>query len=81
MQNFLQELIAICRENGVKFYESKFNSIEDICTLKTKVIANCLGLSSKRIFGDEKVKGVKGYLIEYNNSTKIKGVFSFDWGN
>jgi hypothetical protein len=36
-----------------------------------------MGLESKRIFGDEKVYGLKGYLIEYNNTTKIKGVFGF----
>jgi hypothetical protein len=40
-----------------------------------------MGLGSKKIFGDEKLEGLKGYLIEFNNSTKIKGNFSFKWMN
>jgi hypothetical protein len=40
-----------------------------------------LGFGSKKLFGDDKIYGLKGYMIEYNNSTKIKGIFGFLWNN
>ena len=31
------------------------------------MVFNCTGLGSKELFGDTKLKGVKGYIIEYKN--------------
>lgn len=36
-----------------------------------------MGLGAKKVFKDENMYGVKGHLIEINNSTKIKGIFGF----
>jgi hypothetical protein len=77
LQHFLQELLAICRKGGVRFEERRFNSVKDVLALKTKVVVNCLGVAAKHIFGDNNVRGLKGYLIEYKNETKIKGVIGF----
>jgi hypothetical protein len=37
-----------------------------------KIIFNCLGLGSKGLFGDTKMKGIKGHLIEFKNESPSK---------
>lgn len=38
--------------------------MNDILKLREDTIIACLGLSSKKVFKDENVYGVKGHLIE-----------------
>lgn len=52
--------------------EKKFSSLEDILDLKEKVIFNCMGFSSKKIFPDEKLKGKLGHLIVFKNPSKLE---------
>lgn len=77
LQNFLSELISLCKAKDVKFENRKITGLNDILHTPTKVIINCMGLGSKYIFNDKNVYGVKGHLLEMENSTKIKGIYGF----
>ena len=46
---------------------TKFISRDNLKDLSELVVFNCTGLGSKELFGDTKLKGVKGYIIEYIN--------------
>lgn len=81
LQNFLPELIAICKIKGVQFVSRKLTDLNDVLGMPTKVLINCMGLGSKVIFKDNLVYGVKGHLIEIENSSKIRGIYGFKHEN
>lgn len=77
LEHLLQELMKISADLGIKIVNRKINDTEDIINLDEKVIVNCTGLGSKHIFNDQNLYGVKGYLLEFENPTKIKGIYGF----
>ena len=46
-----------------------------------RYVINCLGMGSKKVFGDSSMYGAKGYLLEYKNRGKIRwGIYGFSMG-
>lgn len=48
-----------------KIIDKIITSKTDVLALKEKRIFNCFGLGSKYIFGDDKLRGIKGHLVQF----------------
>lgn len=66
LQPFLTIFTSQLRAKGVKFVQRKIGK-EDLRLLKEELIFNCSGLGSRELFGDMKLRGSKGHLVEYKN--------------
>lgn len=66
LQAFLMIFTAELRGQGVQFVQRRIAK-EDIKGLKEYLIFNCAGLGSRELFGDSKMRGRKGHLVEYKN--------------
>lgn len=42
----------------------QLNSLEDVLALKENHIFNCLGFGAAKVFGDKKLKGIKGHVMK-----------------
>jgi glycine/D-amino acid oxidase-like deaminating enzyme len=51
-----------------RFVNATLQSKEDVLNLKENHIFNCFGLGSKEIFGDEKLRGIKGHILKFKLS-------------
>lgn len=69
---FLQEVIGECKDRNVKFVNCEINSRQEILNFKEEHIVNCLGFSSKKLFGDNNLYGLKGHLLEFANPQGIE---------
>ena len=43
------------------------------------MIVNCMGLGSKYIFGDQDIYGVRGTLLEFDNSLQNNGMIAVNF--
>lgn len=59
----LNSLLKEAKEKGVKFVDRRFNSLDDILKLEEKVIFNCTGWGSAKLFGDDKIVPIAGHLL------------------
>lgn len=66
LQQFLHLIIQELKSQHVKFITKRL-TLESLRELKEQVIFNCSGLGSRELFGDTKMKGLKGYILEYKN--------------
>lgn len=66
LQAFLLIFTAELRAKGSKFVQRRITR-DSIKELKESVIFNCSGLGSRELFGDNKLRGTKGHLVEYKN--------------
>lgn len=71
LQPFLTIFMSELRDKGVKFVSKKATP-ENLKEFKEELIFNCSGLGSRELFGDLKIKGTKGHLIEYKNLNPAK---------
>lgn len=68
---FLEELRVEAVLRGVKFVEKKFASLEEIIALSQNAIFNCTGLSSKYLFGDDKIVGSTTQYVIFKNPLQL----------
>ena len=48
---------------GGRFVVRNFDSVDEILSLEERVIFNCTGLGSRKLFGDEQLSAAKGQLV------------------
>ena len=51
-----------------RFFNGVFKSKEDVLALKETHIFNCIGFGSREIFGDKKLKAIKGHVLKFKLS-------------
>jgi hypothetical protein len=66
MRPFLRLLLEDLLSRGVRFLPGLLTR-DSLARLQESVVFNCAGLGSRELFGDAKVKGLKGYILEYRN--------------
>ena len=65
----------------MKFEEYNISGILDILKLQENYIVNCLGFANKKIFGDSKIYGIKGHLLEFENTYRIPQFICMKFNN
>ena len=59
----LNGLMREAKEKGVRFHNKKFETLDEILKLDEKVIFNCTGWGSAKLFGDDKIVPIAGHLL------------------
>jgi D-amino-acid oxidase len=74
---FLPKLVAgLKASKTVKFCKKSFGSGDQILQLKERIIINCTGLGSGKLFGDQNMVGIKGQLALLKPQPKLRYLFS-----
>ncbi len=60
---FLRTLLGDLRAAGAQTSTTSFQSLTDVRSLPERVLVNCLGLESRRLFGDDRVYPAYGVLV------------------
>jgi glycine/D-amino acid oxidase-like deaminating enzyme len=58
--------------------ETHFRSPGDVARLSEKVIVNCTGLGSRRLFNDSDMAPIKGQLVRLQAQSNLEYLFSGD---
>lgn len=66
LQPFLETFIQELKAKGVTFVSNKIDQ-KNLTELPEGLIFNSIGLGAREAFGDSKMKGIKGHLIEFRN--------------
>ena len=77
---FVEELRVEAGIRGIKMIERKFNSMEELMTLKEEAIFNCTGNSSKKLFPDENMKETLGHMLIFKNPNHLEYSLSANIG-
>lgn len=59
----LNKLMEEAKSIGVQIVNHRFENLDEILSLKEKVIFNCSGFSSKYLFNDDKMVPLKGVML------------------
>jgi glycine/D-amino acid oxidase-like deaminating enzyme len=59
---FLPKLDADLRARGVQFVPKTFSGIADVLALRERIVINCTGLGSKKLWPDPALRPIKGQL-------------------
>jgi glycine/D-amino acid oxidase-like deaminating enzyme len=63
-------------ESRITFVKRKFSTINEVLSLKEKVIVNCTGVGAGRLFNDPLVKPLKGQLVFLKPKPNLNYLFS-----
>lgn len=68
--NYLREEME--KTGRYRFVNAIINSKADVLTLKENHIFNCLGLGAREVFGDNKMRGIKGHILKFKLSDHMQ---------
>jgi hypothetical protein len=68
--NYLREEME--RTGRYKFINAVLKTKDDVLGMKETHIFNCLGFGSREVFGDKKMKAIKGHVIKFKLSDHQK---------
>jgi len=77
---YLNALLAAFRIAGGRVVVREFADRADVLRLEEKVILNCTGLGSKKLFGDDELIPVKGQLLVLPPQPEVDYTLSADGG-
>lgn len=66
LQPFLETFIQDLKAKGVAFVPKRIDE-KSLSELPESLVFNSIGLGARAVFGDAKMKGIKGHLIEFRN--------------
>lgn len=62
---YMSALVELVKDHGAEFVPYTVDSKQSLLELSESVIFNCMGLGSKKVFGDDELTAIRGQLIYF----------------